>query len=120
MKINRLGGRPFRDALIREIEEAEARGEGNELRAVARKMINMAKAGDQAMMFELLGRLDGRIPQPVDQNVNVEPITVVYTGVPRPGDDAKIVDVSAARSTIPYRKRQRQIPRRRPIDAAED
>jgi hypothetical protein len=75
---------------------------------IARKMIDMAKAGDQAVLFELLGRLDGRIPQPVDQNVNVEPITMIVTGVPRPGDDAKLLDASAERPMVIGRKARRK------------
>ncbi len=83
-------------------------------------MIDRAKAGDQAITFELLGRLDGRIPQPVDQNVDVKPITMIVTGVPRPGDDAKLVEASAAPQMITEDRKARRIPQRRAIDYADD
>jgi len=109
---NRLlpySSRPVRDAIMAELEDALQHG-NDRLRKIVRKMLDRAEEGELAWLLELFCRIEGRIPQAADVNVNVEPIKMIITGVPRPGDHAKLVNASAAPQVIPDRKRQPRIP----------
>jgi len=45
---------------------------------------------------------------------------MIVTGVPRPGDDAKLVEASAAPQMITEDRKASRIPQRRAIDYADD
>src|SRR5262249_10943034 len=77
--------RPVRDAIMAELEDALQHG-NDRLRKIVRKMLDRAEEGELAWLLELFCRIEGRIPQAADVNVNVEPIKMIITGVPRPGD----------------------------------
>jgi hypothetical protein len=55
--------KPFRDALRMEI--ADASGDSKKLRAIAKKLLAKATAGDVNAIREVADRLDGKVPQAV-------------------------------------------------------
>lgn len=76
--------RPFRDALLAELDVPAADGTPK-LRRLAAKLIELACAGSPSALAAILERLDGRPPPPPDEVA--EPLRVIITGVPRWYDD---------------------------------
>ena len=76
--------KPFRAALNRLLDEAGSNPKRMDELALA--LYKRAKAGDVAALKEIADRTDGRVPQAVVGDDEHDPITVVYTGVPRAGD----------------------------------
>src|SRR5215475_15173861 len=79
-----LKERPYRDALRMEIAAAE---DFKGLRLIARAHLEKARSGDMAAIKELADRLDGRPAQAVVGDDEANPISVVFTGVPRADDN---------------------------------
>jgi Family of unknown function (DUF5681) len=79
-----LKEKPYRDALRMEIAAAE---DFKGLRSIARAHLEKARSGDMAAIKELADRLDGRPAQAVVGDDEANPISVVFTGVPRADDN---------------------------------
>ena len=80
-----LKEKPYRDALRMEIAAAAEDFKG--LRLIARAHLEKARSGDMAAIKELADRLDGRPAQAVVGDDEANPISVVFTGVPRADDN---------------------------------
>jgi Family of unknown function (DUF5681) len=79
-----LKEKPYRDALRMEIAAAE---DFKGLRSIARAHLEKARSGDMPAIKELADRLDGRPAQAVVGDDEANPISVVFTGVPRADDN---------------------------------
>jgi hypothetical protein len=67
--------KPFRDALRMEIKAA---GEDHKLlREIAAKLIDLARNGDLAAIRELADRSDGKVPQAIVGDDDLDPVTLV-------------------------------------------
>ena len=68
--------KPFRDALRMEIAAA---GEDHKaLRIVAAKLLELAQSGDMQAIKELADRSDGKVPQAVVGDDELDPIKLVH------------------------------------------
>jgi hypothetical protein len=85
-----VGGRkdkPFRDALMLAIKEAEATpNHQRALRKVAERLLDEAAAGNVQAIKEVADRLDGKVPQAIEGGDTPLQHSVIVTGVPRDGD----------------------------------
>lgn len=83
--------KPFRDAIRLEAASAlngeECIAPPGSLRYIARNLLLRA-AGETAAAKEIGDRLDGKVPQTVGGDDELDPVTVrtIITGVPRAGD----------------------------------
>lgn len=87
------GGRPkekpWRDAIRKALARAEDVGdEKRKLANLAWKLLENAANGDLSALKELGDRLDGKVPQTIAGDDDLDPVTVrtIVTGVPRSGD----------------------------------
>ncbi len=83
--------KPFRDALLLAISDAEASANPQRsLRKLAERLLDKAADGDMNALKEIADRVDGKVPQAIEGGD--EPLkqehTIIVTGVPRKGDDA--------------------------------
>ncbi len=85
------GGRkekPFRDALRAEIAAAEAANDDpRALRKIARKLLGSAAEGDIQAIKEVADRLDGKVPQAIGGDDEMDAIRLLVTGVERAGEN---------------------------------
>lgn len=68
--------KPFRDALRLEI--AKAGPNSKALRNIAKKLIEMAEAGDMQAIKEFADRIDGKVPQGVVGKDEDSPVEMVH------------------------------------------
>lgn len=81
--------KPFRDALMLAIKEAEAHENSHRaLRRVAERLLDEAAQGNVQAMKEIADRLDGKVPQGIEggETPIQHEATIIVTGVPRLGD----------------------------------
>jgi uncharacterized protein DUF5681 len=71
--------KPFADALRMEIKEAGS--DHQQLRAIARKLLDKAEAGDMQAINCLADRLDGKLPQAVELS-DETPRYVIHAPLP--------------------------------------
>lgn len=87
------GGRPklkpWHDALRKAIKRAEDVGDKRKLDEIAWKVLGQAAEGDMQAVKEIADRLDGKVPQTIAGDDELDPVTVrtIVTGVPRAGDN---------------------------------
>ena len=96
------GGRkdkPFRDALMLAINEAD--GDRTKLRSVAEALVNKAIEGDVPALKEVADRIDGKVPQGVGGDDELDPIQI-YQRIERViiGQDIKDTDGESIRTVI--------------------
>jgi hypothetical protein len=70
--------KPFRDALRLEISAAQDSDDPRSLRAIARKLLDVAAGGDVQAMKEVADRLDGKVPQAHIGDDEQDPISMVH------------------------------------------
>ena len=81
--------KPFRDALMLAIKDAEAQPNHHRaLRRVAERLLDEAAHGNVQAIKEIADRLDGKVPQGIEggENPIQHEATLIITGVPRPQD----------------------------------
>jgi hypothetical protein len=80
-----VGGRkekPFRDALMMAIKEAEANANSHRaLRRVAERLLDEAAAGNVQALKEVADRLDGKVPQGIIGGDDEDPAVKVQAAV---------------------------------------
>lgn len=84
--------KPFADALRLEIANAKT---PRRLRKIAKTLLDKAQAGNMQAMSLLLERLDGKVPQAIDQEVSVtvDRIERVFIDAPSKVIDADPVQI---------------------------
>ena len=77
---NAAKSRMFEQALIREIKQRDLKdGDGETLRKIADRLIDMALEGQVPAFKEMRDTVDGKPPQQIDMgNVNGEPFKVAF------------------------------------------
>ena len=87
--------RPFADALRMEIR---AGNDPRHLRAIARKLIEMAEGGDLQAIKEVADRLDGKCAQTIERgDVTVEVLSdlelfaIIRGGIPEPKNEPVLI-----------------------------
>jgi hypothetical protein len=74
----RVKDKPFRDALMLAIKEAEAKeSHPRALRRVAERLLDEAAAGNVQAIKEIADRLDGKVPQGVEGGDPDKPVRML-------------------------------------------
>jgi hypothetical protein len=77
-----VGGRkekPFRDALMLAIKEAEAKeNQHRALRKIAERLLDEAAAGNVQALKEVADRLDGKVPQGIENGDPDQPFKMTF------------------------------------------
>lgn len=77
-----VGGRkekPFRDALMLAIKEAEAKeNQHRALRKIAERLLDEAAAGNVQALKEVADRLDGKVPQGIENGDPDQPFRMTF------------------------------------------
>lgn len=81
-----VGGRkekPFRDALMLAIKEAEAKeNQHRALRKIAERLLDEAAAGNVQALKEVADRLDGKVPQGIEGGDPDRPVRMDFGWLP--------------------------------------
>ena len=71
--------KPFRDALMLAIKEAEtAANSTRKLRVIAERLLDEAAMGNVQALKEVADRLDGKVPQGIENGSPDEPFKVTF------------------------------------------
>jgi hypothetical protein len=81
----RLRDKPFKDALRKAVARTD--GDVRRLDKIAIALVAKACLGDVHAIKEIADRLDGRVPYKMGGDDKGEPLSIIITGVPRPGRD---------------------------------
>lgn len=81
--------KPATDELKAQLDAARDVGDGTDLRAIISEVKRRAANGEQWAVQLVFDRLDGKVPQPIAGDDDLDPVTVrtIVTGVPRASDD---------------------------------
>ena len=83
---NKVDSKPFKDALRKALISVAKGDNIRRLDRIAIALLIKAEQGDVAAIREVMDRTDGKVAQAIGQDNELGPISVVITGVPRPGD----------------------------------